>query len=44
MRHIAMVRSMNKVILKGIAHVDRKFPLARYVDKTEMAEIDLEVD
>ncbi len=44
MRHIAMVRSMNKVILKGIAHVDRRFPLARYVDETEMAGIDLEVD
>jgi hypothetical protein len=44
MRRIAMVRSMNKVILKGIAHVDRRFLLARYVDKTETAEIDLEVD
>jgi hypothetical protein len=39
-----MVRSMNKVILKRIAHVDRRFPLACYVDKTETAEIDLEVD
>ncbi len=37
MHHIAMVRSMNKVILKGTAHVDRRFPLARYVDETEMA-------
>jgi hypothetical protein len=35
---------MNKVILKGIAHVDRRFPLARYVDETETMEIDLEVD
>ncbi len=34
---------MNKVILKGIAHVDRRFLLARYVEETEMAEIDLEV-
>jgi hypothetical protein len=44
MHHIAMVRSMNKVILKEIAHVDRRFLLARYIDKTETAEIDLEVD
>jgi hypothetical protein len=44
MHHIAMVRSMNKVVLKGIAHVDRRFPLACYVDETETAEIDLEVD
>ncbi len=43
MCHIAMVQSMNMVILKGIAHVDRRFPLARYIDKTETAEIDLEV-
>jgi hypothetical protein len=35
---------MNKVILKEIAHVDRRFPLARYVDQTETAKIYLEVD
>jgi hypothetical protein len=44
MHHIAMIRSMNKVILKGIAHVDRRFLLACYVDETETAEIDLEID
>ncbi len=44
MRHFAMVQSMNKVLLKGIAHVDRQFPLARYEDKSEEAEVDLEVD
>ena len=44
MCHIAMVRSMNKVLLKGIAHVDRRFLLARYKDKSEEGEVDLEVD
>jgi hypothetical protein len=44
MRHIAMVQSMNKVLLKGIAHVDRQFLLARYEDESEEAEVDLEVD
>ncbi len=32
MHHIAMVQSMNEAILKRIAHVDRRFLLARYVD------------
>jgi hypothetical protein len=44
MHHIAMVQSMNKVLLKGIPHVDRRFPLARYKDESEEAEVDLEVD
>ncbi len=44
MHHIAMVQSMNNVLLKGIAHVDRRFPLARYEDKSEEAEVDLKVD
>jgi hypothetical protein len=44
MCHIAMVQSMNKVLLKGIVHVDRRFPLACYKDKLEEAEVDLEVD
>jgi hypothetical protein len=35
---------MNKVLLKGIAHVNRWFPLAHYKDKSEEAEVDLEVD
>jgi hypothetical protein len=44
MRHIAVVQSMNKVLLKGIAHVDRRFLLACYEDKSEEAEVDLEVE
>ncbi len=44
MRHIAMVQSINKVLLKGIAHVDRWFPLECYEDKSEEEEVDLEVD
>jgi hypothetical protein len=42
MRHIAMVRFMNKVILKGITHIDWRFKLTRW-DKDNPQEVDLEV-
>jgi hypothetical protein len=41
-RHIAMVHSMNKVILKGITHIDWRFKLTRW-DKDNPQEVDLEV-
>ncbi len=37
-----MVRSMNKVILKGITHFDWRLKLTRW-DKDDPQEVDLEV-
>ncbi len=42
MSHIAMVRSMNKVILGGITHIDWRFPLTRW-DEDDLQEVDLSV-
>jgi hypothetical protein len=42
MRHIAMVRSMNKVILRGITHIDWRFQLTRW-DKDDPHKVDLSV-
>ena len=42
MRHIAMVRSIGRVYIKGITHPDRAFPLTRY-DEEEPTEVDFGV-
>ncbi len=42
MRHIAMVRSTNRVILKGLSCPDRRFPLQR-MDEEDPEEIKVEV-
>jgi hypothetical protein len=42
MRHIAMARSMNKVIIRGITHIDWRVPLMQW-DKDDPKEVDLSV-
>jgi hypothetical protein len=33
MRHIAMVRSMGRVYIRGLQHLDRVFPIVKYEDE-----------
>ena len=32
MRHIAMVRSMGRFVIKGLVHPDRRFPITKFDD------------
>ncbi len=42
MQHIAMVRSMSRVILKGLVHPDRQHFIQR-MDEDNPTEVDIEV-
>ncbi len=43
MRHIAMVRSMGRVYIRGLQHPDRVFPIVKYEDK-EPGKVSFGVD